>query len=115
MKAYQASLMNGIILIGFGAWGYFASESNSITALIPVLAGLILVLFNGGVRKEKKAISHFVVIFTVVLLGALIKPLTAAIGRSDGMAIFRVAVMMGATILAVFFFVKSFIAARKSK
>jgi len=115
MKAYLASSINGIILIFFGAWGYFGSDSNSVTALIPVLAGIILLVLNRGLRKENKMISHIVVIFTFLLLLALIKPLTGAIGRNDSWAIFRVAVMMLATCFALLLFLKNFRDNRKIK
>ena len=42
MKAHVASLINAILLVGLGAWGYFGSETPSPTALIPVAVGAIL-------------------------------------------------------------------------
>ena len=43
MKASTASLLNAIILISMGLWGYFESESKAITALIPQLLVTLLV------------------------------------------------------------------------
>ena len=42
MNAHIASLVNGVILISVGLWGY--SESSSVTSLIPVGIGVILVV-----------------------------------------------------------------------
>ena len=52
MKAHLASLINAIILISMGTWGYLDSESKAVTALIPVIFGVIFLLINSGVKKE---------------------------------------------------------------
>ena len=51
----------------------------------------------------------------LVILVALIKPLTAALGREDGMATMRVVVMMLSTATALFYFIKSFIDVRRAR
>ena len=53
--------------------------------------------------------AHIAVLLTLVILGGLVKPLTAAISREDGMAIMRVLVMIISTVVALFFFIKSFV------
>ena len=42
MNSSKANLLNSIILIAVGSWGYFDGDGKSITALIPVKS---LVLF----------------------------------------------------------------------
>ena len=54
MKAHTTSLINALILVIMGLWGYFESDSRPITALIPVVVGIILVVINNGVKKENK-------------------------------------------------------------
>jgi len=115
MKPYFASLINAIVLITLGLWGYFGSETPSFTALIPVFAGVILVFLNPGLKKENKVIAHIAVIITLLVLIGLIKPLTGAFGRGDNIAIFRVIFMMLFTLLALISFISSFIDARKNK
>ena len=114
MKPYLASLLNAIILIAIGLWGYLGSETPSYTALIPVGAGIILILLNKGVMKENKVIAHIAVVLTLLILIALIKPLTAGLERSDNMAVIRVIAMMLSTLFAIRYFVKSFVDARKN-
>jgi hypothetical protein len=46
MKAHTASLINAVILVLFGLWGYFGSENPSFTALIPVAVGVVLLVLN---------------------------------------------------------------------
>ena len=41
MKAHVASLLNAIVLIIIGGWGYFLSGSP--TSLIPVAIGVVLI------------------------------------------------------------------------
>ncbi len=110
MKAHTASLVNAILLITVGGWGYF--ESGSPTSLIPVVIGSVLVLLNNGIKKQNKVIAHIAVLVT--LLGfALIMPLIKAIedGRTD--AALRIIIMLSSSVYAMIFFVKSFIDARK--
>lgn len=115
MKAHTASLINAVLLIGLSAWGYLASDTPSVTALIPAIIGVILLALNKGVKAENKLIAHIAVVLTLLILVGLIKPLQGAMGREDSMAIMRVVVMIASTIFAMIFFVKSFIDAKKNR
>lgn len=115
MKAHTASLMNALVLIGFGLWAYFGSETPSKTALIPVGFGVVILFLHKGIKKEDKIVAHIAVLLTLVILVALVKPLTAAMGRSDAMAILRVVVMMVATAVSMVTFIKSFVDVRRAR
>ena len=115
MKAHVASLINSVVLIGFGLWGYLGSETPSKTALIPVVFGAVLLSLYKGVKKENKIVAHIAVLLTLLILGGLVKPLTAATGREDGMAIMRVSVMLITTVVALIAFIKSFIDVRRAR
>jgi hypothetical protein len=115
MKAHTASLINSLVLIGFGLWAYFGSETPSKTAFIPVGSGVVLLSLYKGVEKEDKIIAHIAVLLTLLILGGLVKPLTAAIDRADPLAIARVSVMIGSTLVALFFFIKSFVDVRRAR
>jgi asparagine N-glycosylation enzyme membrane subunit Stt3 len=115
MNAHKASLINAILLVTLSLWGYFSSETPSITALIPAFIGAILIAINKGVKKENKVIAHIAVVLTLVILVGLIKPLLGAVDRSDNLAILRVLIMIISTIIAMVYFVKSFIQARKNR
>ena len=54
MKAHTMSIINSIILITASAWGYFSSDSPSLTALIPLFFGIALILCYPGVKNENK-------------------------------------------------------------
>ena len=115
MKASTSSLLNAIILISMGLWGYFESESKAITALIPVIIGIILLLVNKGVKNENKALAHVAVLLTFLILLGLIKPLLGAFERENAYAIIRVLLMVISSLWAMISFIKSFISARKNK
>jgi len=113
MKPYLINLLNAIALILLGGWAYLTSTTPSITALIPVFAGIVLVSITPGFKKGNRVLAHIAVTLTFLILLGLIKPLTGAIGRSDSLGVTRVIVMMATSLAATSIFVKSFIDARR--
>ena len=113
MKTYQVNLLNSIVLIIIVLWGYF--EVVSPTALIPVFFGLVLLLCNGGVKKENKVIAHIVVLLTLLLLVALVGMRLPKSLDSGGLGLIRVIAMISTSTIAMVTFIKSFIANRKNK
>lgn len=72
MKASTINLINSLVLIIFGTWGYFDYEtSQSLTAFIPVVFGVILLICQNGVKTENKVIAHIAVVLTLIILIAL--------------------------------------------
>ena len=110
MNAHTASLVNGIILVAIGFWGYL--ESGSLTSLIPVGIGALILVLNKGLRNNNKVIAHIAVLVTLLSF-ANIMPLRGALndGRSD--AVLRIIIMLSSSVYAIVFFVRSFIQARK--
>lgn len=115
MKTWTANLLNAFILMSVSAWAYFASGTASFTALIPGGFGLALLACTLGVRSENKIVAHIAVFLTLIVIIALVMPLRGALAREDTMALVRVGLMLAASIVAFVFFIKSFIAVRKSK
>ncbi|MBG16355.1 MAG: hypothetical protein CL853_08395 [Crocinitomicaceae bacterium] len=115
MKAHTISLISSVVLIVMSAWGYLSSDSPSLTALIPLFFGVVLLACYPGIKSENKIIAHVAVLLTLIVLVALFMPLKGAIGRDDSMAVVRIVIMISGTSLSMVAFVKSFIAARKNK
>jgi hypothetical protein len=115
MKAHIASLVNALALISIGLWGYLDSDPKAVTALIPVIIGIILLLINIGVKNENKVIAHIAVLLTLIILIGLIKPLMGSIERGDSLPIIRVIVMIFTSAWALKSFIQSFIEARKAR
>jgi len=115
MKAGNANLLNSIVLIGMGLWGYF-DTNQAPTALIPVGFGVVLLLLSRGVARENKVIAHIAVLLTLLVLIAIVaKPLMSALADGGAVKIFRVSAMVLTGILAMIAFIRSFIAARKAR
>ncbi len=115
MQTYKISLLNAVILVLLGLWGYIASESPSVTALIPVGFGILLLVLNPSLKKQNKTLSHLAVVLTLLIAIGLYMPMAGAIERNDTLAILRVSIMMLASLIALIFFIRSFIRVRKEK
>jgi len=115
MKVYMVSMLNAFVLMILGLWGYLGSEDPSLTALIPVILGALLLSLIQQLRYGSKPMAHLSVIITLLILIGLIKPLSGAIMREDSNAIYRVSAMMVSCTIATAFFVRSFIMVRKRK
>lgn len=115
MKPYVANLINAVVLIALGLWGYLGSENPSTTALIPVAFGILFLLVTPLFKKDNKIVAHIVVLLTLVLIIALAMPFKGALGREDMSAALRVGIMMLTSIFAFAMFIKNFIDVRKAR
>ena len=113
MQPYIANALNGLVLVLMSLWGYYETSSN--TALIPAVGGIILLILNGPLKRGNKTLSHVIVVLTVLLIIALIKPFTGALADGRTMAVFRISAMLVTGILAIISFVISFRNARLRK
>ena len=113
MNSTKANLLNSIILIVVGGWGYFDGDGKSMTALIPVMFGVVLLLCNNGIKNQNKVIAHLAVLATFICLIGLFMPLNGAIERGNDLAVVRVSAMIASSVIAIIFFIKSFIEARR--
>ena len=114
MNATKANLLNSIVLIAVGGWGYFDGDGKSITALIPVIFGVVLLLCYSGIKKQNKVIAHIAVLVTFICLLGLFMPLNGAVERGNDTAVVRVSAMIVSSLTALIFFIKSFIENRKA-
>ena len=114
MNATKANLLNSIVLIVVGGWGYFDGDGKSLTALIPVIFGVVLLLCYSGIKKQNKVIAHIAVLVTFICLLGLFMPLNGAIERGNDTAVVRVSAMIVSSLTALVFFIKSFIENRKN-
>lgn len=113
MKPHKISLIHAIALVALGSFGAMSSES--MTAWIPTVFGVLLLACNRGVKNENKVLAHVAVLLTLLIVIGLVKPLQGALGREDAAAAARVATMLGLSVVALATFVKSFMDARKKK
>ncbi len=113
MNSRMGNLINSTSLILIGLWGYLSVLS--ITALIPVAFGIGLILCDSGLKNHNKLIAHIAVSLTLIILLALIGMRLPKSIEDGGIGLVRVILMISTSVLAMVYFVKSFIDARKAK
>ena len=116
MTPARANLINSICLITMGIWGYI--EVSSVTALIPVFFGvvcLICYLISNAKPNLNKIVAHIAILFTLIILSALLGMRLPKSLDSGGVGLFRVIAMITTSSLAIVFFVKNFIDNKKNK
>ena len=111
----QFNLINSIALISMSVWGYI--DTNSFTALIPAVFGVILLILGTMLRNEKlvKLSAHLVVLFTLFILVALVVQVLPGVVERGGIGLIRVILMISTSAIAMIVFIKSFIDNRKSR
>ncbi len=109
------NLINSISLISMSVWGYM--DTNSFTALIPAAFGVILFILGTMLTNEKlvKLSAHLLVLFTLLILLALIIQVLPGVIDRGGVGLIRVILMISTSSLAMIIFIKSFIDNRKSR
>ena len=109
------NLINSIALISMSAWGYI--DTNSFTALIPAFFGVLLFILGTMLTNEKlvKLSAHLLVLFTLLILLALIIQVLPGVVERGGVGLIRVILMISTSAIAMIIFIKSFIKNRKSK
>ncbi len=115
MNANKANLLNAAVLIIMGAWGAYATQLASMTALIPVVGGVILLACQKGVATENKMIAHIAVLLTLILIIGIVRPFMGAMSDGDTMGMIRTGAMIITGIVAMVAFIGSFRAARKAR
>ncbi len=117
MKAAQANLLNGIVLLAAGLYGYFMillpDGTRAITALIPAVFGLIFLVLQKGVTTQNKVIAHVVVVLTLVLLIICTMRFFKIEDWGAKKYLFLACIVSNAVALVAF--IGSFIAARKNR
>lgn len=117
MKAASANLLNALVLIVAGLYGYFgvtaADGTHSYTALIPAAFGLLFLILHKGVASANKVIAHIVVVLTLVLLIMCIMRFVKVEEWDAKKYIFLACIISNA--IALIAFIGSFVSARRNK
>jgi tetrahydromethanopterin S-methyltransferase subunit C len=120
----KLTIVFGILLIGVGSWGFFATGSVHPTALIPTYFGLVLA-WSGGLaiaQPKKKMLWMHVAVMAGLLgfLGAGAMAIVELVKAHGGPLAHPAAVesqvaMAGICLVFTVLCVRSFIAARRSR
>jgi len=101
MKNYVVMIVNAVVLIVIGVYGYFTSASP--TALIAPIVGVVLFLCAFPVKKENHVVTHIAVALT--LLTALAFFVVGFI-RGNALILIMAVISLIATILYVMDFLR---------
>ncbi len=117
MKAASANLLNALVLIAAGLYGYFLiltpEGTHAPTALIPAAFGLLFLVMQKGVATSNKIIAHVVVVLTLVLL--IICTIRFLKIEDWGAKKYLFLACIVSNVVALIAFIGSFIEARKKR
>ena len=102
MTASQATILNSIILIAAGGWGYLSEPSNRSEELIPLVFGLLFLIAIPPLRKDNRIVEFILRSLGLLLSIALVLALVRAIQESQVERIIRIVVMLAATAFTFF-------------
>ena len=117
------SYILGILLILLGVVSYFATGTNSITALIPAMFGLPVVVLSLTARNEKwhRHSIHSILVLALLGLAGTVSGVIKFVAMLGGTDIPRPSAAVAQTIMAVLciwylvYGVRSFITARRNR
>ena len=120
MTSHKASFINAITLIAMGVWGLininpeiFSGILENKSPFIPITLGILIAICNNGIKSGNKLIAHVAVLLTLISFANLM-PLFKAISDGRIHAALRVLLMLISSLLAMTYFIKSFIKNRKA-
>lgn len=105
MKPTQAIVINAVLLILLGLWGYLASPEYRSTELIPIVFGLLFLASVLPIRFENRIVEFMLRILLFLLVVALTLSLIRAINNANVGNIIRLSLMILATGYTLLIFV----------
>jgi hypothetical protein len=107
MNPRQAALINSIVLLIVGFWGYAANNFATHTAIVPLGAGLFMLVLSWFLNKENKTLLLFMMLFTLTLFIAFMVPFRRNAEQSDYMGMLRLGIEMIACAMAFIVYLRS--------
>ncbi len=114
----QTSIGFGIAMIVLGLGGYFGSGMVSMTALIPAVFGVVLVILGFVAKNEslRKHAMHGAALVGLLGISSAMRPIKAlAAGADFSFPILMQLLMAGLSAVFLILCVQSFIAARRAR
>lgn len=108
MKPYQITLINAIVLLAIGLWGYLHPGSQRSFALIPVAFGVLFLSTTPLFRSGNLLVAYMVSSLTLLLVTALAFSLVEAFQYKAIGNIIRLGLMSISSAIAVAIYFKAY-------
>ena len=112
MRPYQVNIINAVVLLAVGFWGYFHPEAQRSFALIPVAFGALFLGTTPLFRNGNKIVAYLVSGLTLLLGLALAGFLVEALSYHDTGNSLRLGVMALSSIIATAVYLKTYLLKR---
>ncbi|MBK7408574.1 MAG: hypothetical protein IPJ40_11250 [Saprospirales bacterium] len=112
MKPYQVNIINALVLLVIGLWGYVHPEAQRSFALIPVAFGALFLGTTPLFRNGNRIVAYLVSGLTLLLALALAGFLVEALNYHDPCNIFRFGIMALSSIGAAGVYLKTYLVQR---
>ncbi len=107
MTSQHAALMNSIILLLIGFWGYAANDFATHTAVVPIGAGILFLILSKYLKNAGKGLLIFTMVLALVLIVAFTVPLQRNVEQGDVTGMFRLAFEMAACAFAFIVYLRN--------
>lgn len=101
-------IINALVMIVLGVYGYFNSEVKSGTAFIGPAIGVILLALVPGVKKDNSTVAHIAVVLTAL---AAVAFLITGFMRSNTLVL----IMAVVSLVSLIVFIMDFIRRKKER
>ncbi|MBK6622979.1 MAG: hypothetical protein IPH04_01965 [Saprospirales bacterium] len=115
MKPYQITLINAIVLLAIGLWGYLHPGAQRSFALIPVAFGLLFLTTTPLFRSGNLLVAYMVSTLTLLLVTALAISLVEALQYREFGNIFRLSLMSISSAIAVGIYFKAYLLQQRAR
>lgn len=109
MRPYQINLINAIVLLAIGLWGYFHPAAQRSSALIPVAFGVLFLCTTPLFRRKNLIVAYLVSSLTLLLVLALAFSLIEAFPYHETGKIIRLSLMALSSGIAVGIYFRTFL------
>jgi hypothetical protein len=107
---FRVTLINAIVLVALGLWGYLAkSEPTTDATLIPMAFGLVFGIALPLYQEENRLISYLFLVLTLLLTIALWIPMVRAYQAEQTSELIRLSLMVLSCCLALFYYLVAFL------
>lgn len=115
MNQYVPFKINALVLVIIGLLNFLNTDQTHM-AFINLFWGVLLYFGWQKIKNKRKAQAHVAVVVTLLAFISLVgKPLPSAISKGESLPLFRVALMVITNAVALYYFIQSFIQARKNR